>query len=85
MAECASKAISAHTCPRLQRMQAWAFPQSVGEPDRWELTCISGSGLLVSKGWQLAQSNFVSDWGQSLLLLTTIEIVSKNRKRFTEL
>jgi hypothetical protein len=38
--------------PPLQRMQGWDFPRKVGEPERWELTRISGSGLPVSKGWR---------------------------------
>jgi hypothetical protein len=40
-------------CPRLLRMQAWAVPRVVGEPERWELTGISGGGLRVSNGWLL--------------------------------
>ena len=39
-------------------MQGWAFPQKVGEPGRWELIRISGSGLWVSKGWQLCANSF---------------------------
>jgi hypothetical protein len=39
-------------------MQGWEVPQEVGEPERWELTRISGSGLPVSKGWQLGANGF---------------------------
>jgi len=53
--ETASRFCAAHTFPPLQRMQGWAVPQKVGEPDRWELTRISGGGLPVSEGWQLAE------------------------------
>ena len=42
-------------------MQGWDFPQEVGEPERWEPTRISGSGLPVSNGWQSVADSFASD------------------------
>jgi uncharacterized protein len=34
-------------------MQGWDFPREVGEPARWELTRVSGSGWRVSKAGRL--------------------------------
>jgi hypothetical protein len=63
--------MSQNTIPPLQRMQGWAFPQSVGEPERWELTSISGSGLPVSNDWPLSANSFIS-WKENSLSMTTI-------------
>ena len=41
--------------PTLAEDARVGFPPVVGEPERWELTRISGSGLLVSKGWHRAR------------------------------
>ncbi|MGA9131312.1 MAG: hypothetical protein WB384_04850 [Candidatus Sulfotelmatobacter sp.] len=37
--------------PTLAEDARVGFPPVVGEPERWELTGTSGSGLRVSEGW----------------------------------
>jgi len=42
----------------------------VGEPERWELTSISGSGLPVGNDWPLSANSFIS-WKENSLSMTT--------------
>ena len=37
------------------------FPREVGEPERWELSGVSGGGWPLSKGWKSGRNGNVSN------------------------